>query len=77
MAFSRNTAVLDNSKNTLGGAFQLLKYSKYASHYLAAVADRFNRRFDRRSLIEPLIVDATQCGPISEKLVRAQAAAHF
>jgi hypothetical protein len=77
MAFSRNTTVLDNSKTTLGGAFQLLKYSKYASHYLAAVADRVNRRFDRRTLIERLTVDAAQCGPITEKLVRVQAAAHF
>jgi hypothetical protein len=77
MAFSRNTTVLDNSKTTLGGAFQLLKYSKYASHYLAAVADRFNRRDDLRTLIERLIADASQCGSITEKLVRVQAAAHF
>jgi len=68
MAFSRNTTVLDNSKITLGGAFQLLKYSKYASHYLAAVADRGNRRFGRRPLLERLVVDASQCGPITEKL---------
>jgi len=77
MAFSCNTTVLDNSKTTLGGAFKLLKYRKYASHYLAAVADRFNRRFDRRPLIERLIVDASECGLITEKLVRVQAGALF
>ena len=76
-AVSLNTTVLGGSKTTLGGAFHSLKYSKYASYYLAAVADRFNRRFDLRTLIARFIVDASQGGPITEKLVRVQAEAHF
>jgi hypothetical protein len=69
--------VLGNLKTTLAGAFHSLKCNKYASHYLAAFAYRFNRRFDLRTLIARLIVDVSRCGPISEKLVRAQAEAHF
>ncbi len=69
--------VLGNLKTTLAGAFHSLKYSKYASHYLAAFAYRFNRRFDLRTLITRLIVDVSRCRPIPEKLVRAQAEAHF
>ena len=69
--------VLGNLKTTLAGAFHSLKYNKYASHYLAAFAYRFNRRFDLRTLIARLIVDVSRCGPIPEKLVRAQAEAHF
>ena len=33
--------------------------------------------FDLRTLIARLIVDVSRCGPIPEKLVRAQAEAHF
>jgi hypothetical protein len=69
--------VLGNLKTTLAGAFHSLKYNKYASHYLAAFAYRFNRRFDLRTLIARLIVDVSRCRPIPEKLVRAQAEAHF
>jgi hypothetical protein len=42
---------------TLAGAHHSLKYRKYAGHYLAAFAYRFNRRFDLRDLLARLIVD--------------------
>ena len=49
--------VLGNLKTTLAGAYHSLKYRKYAAHYLAAFAYRFNRRFDLRDLVSCLIVD--------------------
>ncbi len=69
--------VLGNLKTTLAGAFTSVKYSKYASHYLAAFAYRFNRRFDLRTLTARLVIDVSRCGAIPEKLVRAQAETHF
>ena len=75
--FERVNTVLGNLKTTLTGAFHSWKYSKYASHYLTAFAYRFNHRFDLRTLVARLIVDVSRCGPITEKLVRAQAEAHF
>ena len=69
--------VLGNLKTTLAGAFHSLKYRKYASHYLAAFAYRFNRRFDLRDLIARLVVDVARSGPAKEKVVRAHAEAGF
>ena len=71
-----NTA-LGNLKTTLAGAFHSLKYRKYAEHYLAAFAYRFNRRFDLRGLITRLIVDVSRCPPAKEKIVRTQAEARY
>ncbi len=48
--------MLGNLKTTLAGAYHSLKYRKYAAHYLAAFAYRFNRRFDLRDLASRLIV---------------------
>ena len=69
--------VLGNLKTTLAGAFHSLKYRKYAEHYLAAFAYRFNRRFDLRSLVARLIVDVAQAAPIKECVVRSHAEARF
>ena len=50
---------------------------KYAEHYLAGFAYRFNRRFDLRGLVASLIVDVVRAKPIKEKTVRSHAEARF
>lgn len=69
--------VLGNLKTTLAGAYHSLKYSKYAAHYLAAFAYRFNRRFDLRGLVARMIVDVARCAPVKEAVVRRHAEAGF
>lgn len=69
--------VLGNLKTTLAGAFHSLNYRKYAEHYLAAFAYRFNRRFDLRGMVARLIVDVARSKPLKEKVVRAHAEARF
>ena len=65
-------SVTGNLKTSLAGAFHPLKYSKYASHYLAAVAYKFNRRFDLRALMGRLIVDVWRCWPIMATSIEAR-----
>ena len=62
--------VLGNLKTALAGAYHSLKYRKYADHYLAAFAYRFNRRFDLRGLVSRPIVGVARCAPIREQVVR-------
>jgi hypothetical protein len=69
--------VLGNLKTTLAGAYHSLKYRKYAAHYLAAFAYRFNRRFDLHGLVSLLIVDVARCAPAKEQVVRQHAEAAF
>jgi transposase-like protein len=69
--------VLGNLKTTLAGAYHSLKYRKYAAHYLAAFAYRFNRRFDLRDLVARLIVDVARNKPVKETVVRAHAEAPY
>ena len=69
--------VLGNLKTTLAGAYHSLKYSKYAAHYLAAFAYRFNRRFDLRGLVARLIVNVARCAPVKQAVVRQHAEAGF
>ena len=69
--------VLGNLKTTLAGAFHSLHYRKYAEHYLAAFAYRFNRRFDLRGLVARLIVDVALSKPAKETVVRSHAEAGF
>ena len=71
-----NTA-LGNLKTTLAGAYHALKYRKYAAHYLAAFAYRFNRRFDLRKLVTELIVDVAKCAPFTQHKVRHHTEAPF
>ena len=59
--------VLGNLRTILASAFHALKYRMYGEHYLAAFADRFNRRFDLRGLVASLIVDVVRTKPIKEK----------
>jgi len=61
--------------NSGPGAFHSLNYRKYAGHYLAAFAYRFNRRFDLRDLVARLIVDDVRSKPVKEMVVRAHAEA--
>lgn len=69
--------MLGNLKTTLAGAFHSLNYRKYAQHYLAAFAYRFNRRFDLRGLVTRLIVDVARGKPAQERVVRAQAETRY
>jgi len=69
--------VLGNLKTTLSGAFHSLKYRKYAEHYLASFAYRFNRRFDLRGLLAGLIVDVARSKSVKENEIRAHAEAGF
>lgn len=69
--------VLGNLKTSLAGTFHSLEYRKYAQHYLAAFAYRFNRRFDLRGLVAQLITDVARARPATERVVRSNAEAHF
>ena len=75
--FKRVNTVLCNLKTRLVGAFHSLKYSKYAEHYLAAIAYRFNRRFDLRGLIARIVVDIARCGPFKKTTFRTPAETRF
>lgn len=76
-SFKWVNTVLGNLKTTLAGTFHSLKYRKYAQHYLAAFAYRFNRRFDLHGLVARLIVDVARTKPIQEKVVRTHAETGF
>ncbi|MGB5831443.1 MAG: transposase, partial [Thiohalocapsa sp.] len=62
--------VLGNLKTSLSGAYHAFGYSKYAQHYLGAIAYRFNRRFDLHALPHRLLLAAVGCGPHTERLIR-------
>ena len=73
--FAWVNTVLGNLKTTLAGAHHAFNYRKYAAHYLAAFAYRFNRRFDLHTLVVRLIVAVARCEPRSERVIR-QAESH-
>jgi len=73
--FAWVNTVLGNLKTTLAGAHHAFDYGKYAAHYLAAFAYRFNRRFDLHTLVVRLIVAVARCKPRSEQVIR-QAETH-
>lgn len=62
-------------KTTLAGAHHAFNYRKYADHYLAGFAYRFNRRFDLHTLVVRLIVAVARGKPRSEQVIR-QAESH-
>lgn len=63
--------VLDNLKTSLSGTYHAFGYSKYAQHYLGAIAYRFNRRFDQRALPQRLLlVAADRCDPCTARQIR-------
>jgi hypothetical protein len=76
-SFKCVNTVLGNLETTLAGAYHALKYRKYAEHYLAVFAYRFNRRFDLRGLVASLIVDVVRAKPIEEMTVRLHTEARF
>lgn len=76
-AFKWVNTALGNLKTTLAGAFHSLKYRKYAEHYLAAFAYRFNQRFDLRGLVARLIVDVVRAKPAKESKIRSHAEPRF
>jgi hypothetical protein len=69
--FAWVNTVLGNLKTTLAGAHHAFNYRKYAAHYLAAFAYRFNRRFDLHTLVVRLIVAVARCKPHSEPAIRS------
>lgn len=62
--------VLGNVKTSLSGAYHAFKFGKYATRYLAAIAYRFNRRFELDLLPERLLLAAAKCAPRPEKWLR-------
>lgn len=62
--------VLGNVKTSLSGAYHAFDFSKYAHRYLAAIAYRFNRRFQLKTLPERLLVAAVAIGPRPEAWLR-------
>ena len=50
--------VLGNVTSGHSGAHHAFGFSKYAEGYLAAIAYRFNRRFDLHALLDQLLVAA-------------------
>ena len=62
--------VLGNVKTSLSGAYHAFDFSKYAYRYLAAIAYRFNRRFQLSTLPQRLLVAAVSTGPRPEAWLR-------
>jgi hypothetical protein len=62
--------VLGNVKTSLSGAYHGFDFSKYARRYLAAIAYRFNRRLQLKTLPERLLLAAVATGPRSEAWLR-------
>jgi transposase-like protein len=62
--------VLGNVKTSLSGAYHAFDFSKYSHRYLAAIAYRFNRRFQLKTLPERLLVAAAAIGPRPEAWLR-------
>lgn len=61
--FAWINTLLGNLKTSLSGTFHAFRFRKYAAHYLAEVAYRFNRRFDLSALPSRLLVAAACCKP--------------
>ncbi len=62
--------VLGNLKTGFSGAYHSFDFSTSAARDLGAIAYRFNRRFDLRTLPTRLLVAATACGPRPESWIR-------
>lgn len=62
--------LLGNVKTSLSGAYHAFKFGKYANRYLAAIAYRFNRRFQLKSLTGRLLVAAATSKPRTEAWLR-------
>jgi transposase-like protein len=62
--------ILGNVKTSLSGAYHSFAFGKYADRYLAAIAYRFNRRFDLEALPLHLLMASATCSPRTEKWLR-------
>ena len=62
--------VLRNLKTSLSGTYHAFAFSKYADRCLAALAYRFNRRFDLATLPQRLLVAVVQCRRHPERELR-------
>ena len=62
--------VLSNVKTSLSGTYHAFNFVKYAKRYLAAIAYRFNRRFQLKTLPQRLLVAAVSTGPRPEAWLR-------
>ncbi len=62
--------ILGNLKTSLVGCHHAFRYAKYAAHYLAAFAYRFNRRYKLRDLTLGLLFDAAHGIPRTLRLIR-------
>ncbi|MGF1643411.1 MAG: IS1595 family transposase [Thiotrichales bacterium] len=62
--------VLDNLKTSLSGCCHAFDFRKYAARYLAAFCYRFNRRIDRRTLHQRLLVATASSPPQPLRSIR-------
>ena len=62
--------ILGNLKTSFSGTYPAFDFAKYGSRYLAAFADRFNRRFHLDTLPTRLLVAATTIGPRPARWLR-------
>ena len=65
-----NTA-LSNLKTALCGTYHAFDFVKYAPRYLAEAQYRFNRRYDLRSILRPLLRAAAVTSPCPAQAIRA------
>ena len=55
--------VLGNLKSGLSGAYHAFGFDQYAERYLGAIAYRFNRRFDLKSMFRRLAFACAKATP--------------
>ncbi len=62
--------LLGKVKTSLSGAYHAFDFGQYAARYLAAIAYRFNRRFQLDTLPLRLLIAVTSCTPRPESWLR-------
>ncbi|HMO48379.1 MAG TPA: transposase [Rubrivivax sp.] len=62
--------VLGNIKTSLAGTYHAFGFEKYAHRYLGQVQYLFNRRFNLRTILQPLARAAAQADPCPMRRVR-------
>jgi transposase-like protein len=62
--------LIANVKTSLCGCYHAFDFAKYGARYLAAIAYRFNRRFNLRSLPKRLLVAAVDLAPLPAHRLR-------
>lgn len=69
--FHAVNTVLGNLKTAFAGTYHAFNFRKYATHYLAEVQYRFNRRFDLASILKRLVRAAAIAAPCPATTIRA------